>query len=228
MAFRSRWTPRPRDEHHCVSCKGGYPATAVDESDMDAVSGIRKRRLSLGISLGELAKAVGRSDATLSRIERGQIRPSYDLVQRILGFLEEHEGIAAPHLIARDLMNRAPVVIDGSAPLVTAAQVMERGAFSQLPVVESGRVTGSLSETALLRALATPTGRRARVRDVQEGTYPQVDEEFPADLLAALLTRYPAVLISHRAELRGIVTKTDLIRGLRGTPLRRTQSHTPP
>jgi hypothetical protein len=29
-------------------------------------------------------------------------------------------------------------------------------------------------------------------------------------------------LVLRRGELRGIVTKADLIRGLRGTPLRRT------
>jgi predicted transcriptional regulator len=189
---------------------------------MESLAEIRKRRLSLGISLGELASAVGRSDATLSRIERGQIRPSYDLVQRILSFLEAQEGVAAPHLVARDLMNRSLVTVEGPAQLSQVSQLMERGGISQVPVLEGGRVTGSLSETGLLRALAEPNGRRARVRDVQEGAYPQVDEAFPADLLAPLLTRYPAVLVSERGELRGIVTKTDLIRGLRGTPLRRT------
>jgi predicted transcriptional regulator len=188
---------------------------------MDSLAEIRKRRVSLGISLGELARAIGRSDATLSRIERGQIRPSYDLVQRILSFLEAQEGVAAPHLIARDLMNRNLLTVEGQAQLGQVAQLMERGAISQVPVLEGGRVTGSLSETGLLRALATTNGRRARVRDVQEGSYPQVDESFPADLLAPLLTRYPAVLVVERGELRGIVTKTDLIRGLRGTPLRR-------
>lgn len=107
------------------------------------------------------------------------------------------------------------------ATLPDASQAMERGGFSQLPVAEGGRVTGSVSETALLRALARPNGRRLRVRDIQEGTYPQVDIECPADVLAGLLTRYPAVLVAQRGGLVGIVTKTDLIRGLRGTPLRR-------
>jgi predicted transcriptional regulator len=171
--------------------------------------------------LGELARAVGRSDATLSRIERGRIRPSYDLVQRVLAFLEEQEGRAAPALRARDVMNAAPVTVDASSLLSVAAQLMEAGGFSQLPVVEGGRITGALSEAALLRALGQPAGRRRRVRDVQEGSYPQVDEEFPADLLAQVLTRYPAVLVLRRGQLRGIVTKTDLIRGLRGTALRR-------
>jgi predicted transcriptional regulator len=99
---------------------------------------------------------------------------------------------------------------------------MEAGGFSQLPVTEGGRITGSLSESGLLRALAQPAGRRQRVREVQEPAYPQVDEEFPADLLAQVLTRYPAVLVTRRGALRGIVTKTDLIRGLRGTSMRRT------
>lgn len=195
---------------------------------MEPLSEIRKRRLSLGISLGELARAVGRSDATISRIERGQIRPSYELVQRILGYLEQHEGVASPHLTAADVMNAQPVTIGGSASLVQAAQQLERGAYSQLPVLVDGRVTGSLSESALLRALAQPSGRRSRVSEVQEPAYPLVDVSFPADLLATMLTKYPAVLVTQRGELVGIVTKTDLIRGLRGMPLRRSPERSAP
>lgn len=189
---------------------------------MDALGEIRKRRLALGISLGELARAVGRSDATLSRIERGRIRPSYDLVQQILSYLEAQEGFATPRLTVGDLMSRSLVTIDSAATLATAARRLEGGAFSQLPVVDSGRVVGSLSESALLRALAQPTSPRSRVRDVLEAAYPVVEEGFPADLLPGLLGRYPAVLVARSGELQGIVTKADLIRGLRGTPLRRT------
>ena len=189
---------------------------------METLSEIRKRRVALGIPLGELAKAIGRSDATLSRIERGQIRPSYELVQSILAYLEKQEGLTAPRLTVAELMNRSLVTVESSATLTTAAQKMEGGAFSQLPVVDDGRVVGSLSESALLRALAQPDVRRARVRDVQETAYPVVDGNFPADLLPGVLGRYPAVLVSERGSLLGIVTKADLIRGLRGTPLRRS------
>lgn len=188
---------------------------------MDTLSEIRRRRAALGISLGELARAVGRSDATLSRIERGQIRPSYELVQRILGFLEAQEGLTAPMLTVADVMSRSLTSVESSATLSTAAQRMESGAFSQVPVLDDGRVVGALSESALLRALAQPNAHRLRVRDVLETAYPVVDEGFPADLLPPLLGRYPAVLVSHRGDVRGIVTKSDLIRGLRGTSLRR-------
>ncbi len=188
---------------------------------MDALTEIRRRRTALGISLGELAHSVGRSDATLSRIERGQIRPSYDLVQRILNYLEAQEGLTAPRLTVAELMSRTLTSVESGATLATAAQRMESGAFSQLPVLDDGRVVGALSETALLRALAQPNAHRLRVRDVLEVAYPVVDEGFPADLLPPLLGRYPAVLVAHRGEVRGIVTKADLIRGLRGTPLRK-------
>lgn len=188
---------------------------------MGAVPPIRKRRLALGVPLGELARAVGRSDATLSRIERGQIRPSYELVQRILEFLDEREGVAAPGLRAGDLMNPNVVLVDAGSALSEASQRLERHGFSQAPVQEGGRVTGSISESILLRALANATDRRAKVRDVQEASYPQVDAAFPADLLPPLLTRVAAVLVTRRGELQGIVTKTDLLRGLRGVPLRR-------
>ncbi|MCI4334930.1 MAG: CBS domain-containing protein [Thermoplasmata archaeon] len=182
---------------------------------------MRKRRLSLGISLGELARAVGRSDATVSRIERGRIRPSYDLVQKIVAFLDEREGERTPPLTASEVRHGPLVTVAPTLYLSEAFRLMERGGFSQLPVVEEDRVVGSLSESALLRALASPAGRRGRVREYIEPGYPIVDVSCPADLLTGLLTRYPAVLVSERGALSGIVTKTDLIRGLRGMPLRR-------
>jgi predicted transcriptional regulator len=183
---------------------------------------IRRRRRALGVPLGELARAVGKSEATLSRIERGKIRPSYELVQRILGYLEEQEGVANPRLAVRDIMNRAVVTVDSSATLHVAARRMEGGAYSQLPVLEGGRVVGSLSEGALLRALGQPRAERVHVREILEPSYPVVDEGFPADVLPSVFAHYPAVLVVRRGDLKGIVTKADLIRGLRGTVMRRS------
>ena len=107
---------------------------------MDTLTEIRRRRVALGIPLGELSRAVGRSDATLSRIERGQIRPSYELVQKILGYLETQEGLATPKLTVAELRSRTLTSIESSATLSTAAQRMESGGFSQLPVIDDGRV----------------------------------------------------------------------------------------
>jgi predicted transcriptional regulator len=189
---------------------------------VDTLTEIRRRRVALGISLGELARAIGRSDATLSRIERGQIRPSYELVQRIFQYLEAQEGLTAPRLTVGELMHRPLVTVESKTTLAVAAQRMESGAYSQLPVVDGSLVVGALSESALLRVLAQANARRTRVEEVLEPPYPVLDEGFPADLLPPLLGRYPAVLVAHRGQLQGIVTKADLIRGLRGASLRRS------
>ncbi len=191
---------------------------------MDTLTELRRRRVALGIPLHELARAVGRSDATISRIERGQIRPSYDLVQRILEHLERQEGLTSPRLTVGDLAHTPLVTVGPEAVLTVAAQKLEGGGFSQLPVVDGRAVVGSLSESAVLRALASDSGRRARVRDVLEPAYPVLDPGFPAELLSGILGRYPAVLVARRGELVGIVTKADLIRGLRGASLRRPPS----
>ncbi len=188
---------------------------------METLPSIRKRRIALGIPLGELARAVGRSDGTISRIERGQIRPSYELVQQILRYLEDREGVAAPALRASELMHPQVVFVDAASGVPEASRRLEQQGFSQAPVLDVGRITGSVSEAGLLRALAHPNERRARVREIQEAPYPLVDGSFPAELLAPLLTRCGAVLVARKGEVEGIVTKTDLIRGLRGMPLRR-------
>ena len=188
---------------------------------MDSLEEIRRRRQALGIPVRQVARAVGRSVATISRIERGRIRPSYDLAQSIFRFLAAQEGSAAPLLVAKDVMNPQPVTVLADSPLSAAITVMERHGFSQLPVSDGVRVVGALSEATVLRALADPRNRKRKVRELKEPSYPQVGEEFPADLLATLLTRYPAVLVTHEGELSGIVTKIDLIRGLRHASLRR-------
>jgi predicted transcriptional regulator len=191
---------------------------------VETLEELRRRRLALGIPLGELARAVGRSTATVSRIERGRIRPSYDLVRQVVQFLDAREASTNPALATKDLLHRPLVTIEPSATLAEASRRLDDGGFSQLPVVEDGRAIGSVSETAVLRALQAPASRRLKVRDILEPSYPQVDAGFPADLLPALLAKYPAVLVASRGVVDGIVTKADLIRGLRGVSLRRPRA----
>ncbi len=188
---------------------------------MESLAELRRRRLALGIPLGELARAVGRSTATVSRIERGRIRPSYDFVQKVVAYLDGREALASPRLTTLDVVRRPLVTVEPSASLAEASRRLEAGGFSQLPVVEDGRPIGSVSEAAVLRALQSPGRHRVRVRDILEAAYPLVDSNFPAELLPSLLSRYPAVLVASRGVLDGIVTKADLIRGLRGVVLRR-------
>ena len=59
---------------------------------------LRKLRLESGMTQAQLAEAAGVADATVSRIERGRLTPSVDLVERLAGALRRP---------ASDLLNRS-------------------------------------------------------------------------------------------------------------------------
>ncbi len=189
---------------------------------MDALSELRKRRVALGIPLHDAARAVGRSDATISRVERGRIRASFELVQKLRDYLEHEEEARAPRLTVGDVMHTPLVTVHASDLLSAAAQTLRAHGYSQVPVVDDGRVVGSLSESVALRAIAEAPGRKLKVGTLVQPAYPIVDLAFPAELASGLLGRYPALLVARSGEPEGIVTKADLIRGLRGTSLRRS------
>ena len=55
------------------------------------LSEIRKKRVKLGINQRELGLHVGVNQSTITKIENGKIRPSYELVYSIFRFLESFE-----------------------------------------------------------------------------------------------------------------------------------------
>jgi len=50
--------------------------------------------------------------------------------------------------------------------------------------------------------------------DIMEEAFPQVTEDAPLSLISNLLQTYPAVLVSKKGEIVGIITKADLLRVL--------------
>jgi predicted transcriptional regulator len=52
------------------------------------------------------------------------------------------------------------------------------------------------------------------VGEVMEEAFPQVGEDAPLSLISSLLHVYPAVLISTKGKVVGIVTKADLLKML--------------
>jgi predicted transcriptional regulator len=52
------------------------------------------------------------------------------------------------------------------------------------------------------------------VSEVMDDAFPQVGEDAPISLLTSLLRVYPAVLVTRRGEMIGIITKADLLKTL--------------
>ncbi|HEY0969703.1 MAG TPA: pyridoxal-phosphate dependent enzyme [Gemmatimonadales bacterium] len=111
---------------------------------------------------------------------------------------------------------------DGLPPVVSVApgtavrqalRLMSQHSVSQLPVLDGSSSVGSVSESALtVRALEDPKTLDRSVADVMEAPFPVVDAAQPAESAVKLLTKSNrAILVRADGELRGVVTRGDLL-----------------
>ena len=87
--------------------------------------------------------------------------------------------------------------------------------FSQLLVYKGEHVVGSISEGRVVEVIADGSVKdlkNGKVVDIMEGLFPQIDEETPASIIASILTRSSAVILTKGSKITGIMTKADLLR----------------
>ena len=180
---------------------------------LPAIDIIPDRRRKLGLTQNQLADLAGVSQSYIAKLEAGKIEPSYLKVRSIfeaLDSIERRKEVSAAEIMTRDVIS-----VRADAAIHEAVDVMRRYGFSQLPVMDSGKPVGGVSERTLLDQVLypddeTPPGQR-RVKDIMEDSFPQVSEDAPLSLLSSLLKYYPAVLVQKKGEVVGIVTKADLL-----------------
>ncbi len=131
----------------------------------------------------------------------------------------EDERVTASAILA--LKPNADLELITIAPTSTVRQalnLMSTYNVSQLPVVQGGDCVGSVSDGLLMaQTVADASLLEQAVRDLMEAPYPVIDEAFPLDRLTALLSREtPAVLVRRNGELKGIVTRYDLLHQIAG------------
>jgi predicted transcriptional regulator len=173
----------------------------------------RKRKL-LGLTQNELAKLSGVSQSLIAKLESGKVEPSYTKVKKIFETLNKLE---VKNKIKADRINYNKVVSVQADELVSQAVVlMKKYGFSQLPVLNRKQVVGSISEKTILNQILE--GKflnqisKLQIREVMEESLPQVNEDAPLSLISSLLQVYPAVLISTRGDVKGIITKADFLK----------------
>ena len=177
------------------------------------VKSIYKRRKALKWSQHFLAGKADITQSMINKIENGKISPSYDIVKRI--FDELTNGEHTTDTQARDLMNRQPVGVQMDESIDSAVKLMRSRNFSQLLVYKGEHVVGSISEGRMVEAIADGSVKdlkNSRVADIMEGLFPQIDEGTPASMIASILTRSSAVLLTSGNMITGIMTKSDLLR----------------
>ncbi len=181
--------------------------------DLEEIPRLRK---ALGLTQTALARLSSVSQSTIVKIEKKQINPSYDVVRRVYNALQAELKKQEKKALVEQVQTRKVQYVEAKMPLEAAVDEMRRWKFSQMPVMNNGLPVGSISDKVINNLILSGKDpkdlARIRVEEVMEPAFPQVDLKAPVELAAGLLRHYNAVLVTHKGDVTGIVTKSDLMK----------------
>ena len=183
---------------------------------LPSIEDISRKRRVLGLTQKELADLAGVSQSLIAKLESGKIDSSYTKVKAIFDALKQMEMEKAVH--AKEIAHIEVVGIQRDDKVSKAARLMRDHDYSQLPVFDGERVVGGISEKTVLSQILAGKDfsliSTLSVGEVMEEAFPQVGEDAPLSLISSILQVYPAVLVSKKGKIVGIITKADLLRML--------------
>jgi predicted transcriptional regulator len=169
-------------------------------------STLKRLRLEAGLTQRQLAELVDISQAHIAKIEKEKVDPRLSTVNKILRVLTEREGKKCGEIMTRHVISIKP-----ADKVSKASQLMMKHAISQLPVLEGGKIVGTITEDSIVRNLST-TLADERIERIMQAPLPSVPEDTSVGMIQPLLQDHPAVLIVRRGEIVGIIARSDLLK----------------
>jgi len=169
-------------------------------------SALKRLRLEAGLTQRQLAALVDVSQAHIAKIEKERVDPRLSTVNRILQVLTESEGKRCGDIMSCHVISIRPL-----DKVSKASQLMMKHAISQLPVLEGGKIVGTITEDSIVKNLST-TLADERIERIMQAPLPSVPEDTNVSMIQPLLQDHPAVLIVRRGEIVGIIARSDLLK----------------
>jgi predicted transcriptional regulator len=170
----------------------------------------------LGLTQKDLAKMAEVSQSLIAKLESGKIDPSYTKTKSVFDVLESLEMRREGSV--EQILHNNVISIQGSETVSKAVQLMREHGFSQVPVFDGEHVIGSITERTVLSQILSGKDLGSMsmlsVKEIMDESFPMVGEKAPLSLVSNLLHVYPAVLVSKKGKVIGIVTKADLLKML--------------
>ena len=181
---------------------------------MFEIDDIVRLRKQLGLTQTELAKLSGVSQSLITKMEAKKVEPAYSKVKILIETLQKQER--SDKRTAKNICSKTLKGLDKKETLKEAAKKIREKNISQLPVFDKNNIIGSLSEKTILRVLSesgSPNEAFAKkVIDVMDPSFPTVDADTPVELLYQMLEFFEAVVVTEKAKVIGIVTRSDLFK----------------
>ncbi len=172
------------------------------------IKSLRKRYHLTQKQLADLAQV---SQSLIAKIEAGRIDPGYSKAQQVFSALEQLRQ--QKEVKAKDVLNPRIITVRPTDRLKLIIATMKQKSISQVPVVAKNRVLGLVTEAAIVEKLVLHPERFSALTaaEVMQDAPPIVSPATGIKTLLELLKDGPIVLVAEKGELRGLISKSDVL-----------------
>ncbi len=174
---------------------------------MMTINSLVDLRREVGMTQAELSIEVGVSQSYIARLEKKTLDPKLSIVNKIFEVLTSRQGKNC-----YDIMTSDPLTIDDRDPAAKAVRLMQKHKYSQIPVLRGTKMVGIITERDIIRNLRHNMSELSVQAVMSPEGVPMIDETTPIDVITPLFQKYQAILIQSQGRIRGIITRSDLLK----------------
>lgn len=173
------------------------------------LSSIKTIRINLGMSQKDLAKECGISGSMLNQIEKGGAKPGYDTARKIFDYLEKKQNSSQKK--AGEICQKSLITLTKTNTIGDAIREMKKHGISQIPIFDSSKCKGIVTERGITTVLDNPKfDRLTKLSKIIESVPPIVSADFPANSLKNIINISKCILVTENDTVIGIITSQDL------------------
>ncbi|MEM3373156.1 MAG: CBS domain-containing protein [Candidatus Anstonellales archaeon] len=186
--------------------------------ELDQIKNLRKK---LNLTQKQLAKIANVSQATIAKIEKGKLIPSYSVAVSIFSALlnyskSQNKQNKMLEIVAKDIMSENVIYANPDDDIHNCIEKMIKNNISQLPVIDSkGFILGSITEENVLDFISNSNKinkQKITAIDICDEIFPIILETTNLNAIIELLKKHKALLVSKKGKIVGIITKSDIFK----------------
>ncbi len=177
---------------------------------MEQLKRIKILRKKNNLTQKQLANLAGVSQSLIAKIESNRIDPTYTKAQQILSTLEQIDK--RDEVKAKEIMQTKIIFADENDFVKDIILTMKKKAISQIPVKHKDNVSGLITEKTIIDNLLKKENlSQLKVKEIMEDAPPIISTNTNLKTLLILLRECSVALVSDKGEIKGIISKTDLM-----------------